>query len=172
MTLTFAAPWAGLAVPFDPHVLFDYFYAGFGIAATLLARSLAPLHRHPWAKPGAAGAMLAASLCIIAVPAAPEAAGALAVGAAVFGSFGFCTVLLMYNEAMVPLSLIRIALYSAASRFIVVPLAYLCQGLSGDRFAVVLVLLPLVAVGSLALAFRALPERETAARATPSSRSP
>ena len=92
MTLTFAAPWAGLAVPFDPHVLFDYLYAGFGIAATLLARSLAPLHRHPWAKPGAAGAMLAASLCIIAVPAAPEAAGALAVGAAVFGSFGFCTV--------------------------------------------------------------------------------
>lgn len=116
---------------------------------------------------GAAGAMLAASLCIIAVPAAPEAAGALAVGAAVFGSFGFCTVLLMYNETMVPLSLIRIALYSAASRFIVVPLAYLCQGLSGDRFAVVLVLLPLVAVGSLALAFRALPERETAARAYP-----
>lgn len=116
---------------------------------------------------GAAGAMLAASLCIIAVPAAPEAAGALAVGAAVFGSFGFCTVLLMYNEAMVPLSLIRIALYSAASRFIAVPLAYLCQGLSGDRFAVVLVLLPLVAVGSLALAFRALPERETAARAYP-----
>ena len=38
MTLTFAAPWAGLAVPFDPHVLFDYLYAGFGIAATLLAR--------------------------------------------------------------------------------------------------------------------------------------
>lgn len=167
MTLTFAAPGAGLAVPFDPHVLFDYLYAGFGIAATLLARSLAPLHRHPWAKPGAAGAMLAASLCIIAVPAAPEAAGALAVGAAVFGSFGFCTVLLMYNEAMVPLSLIRIALYSATSRFIAVPLAYLCQGLSGDRFAVVLVLLPLVAVGSLALAFRALPERETTPRAYP-----
>ena len=116
---------------------------------------------------GAAGAMLAASLCIIAVPAAPEAAGALAVGAAVFGSFGFCTVLLMYNEAMVPLSLIRIALYSATSRFIAVPLAYLCQGLSGDRFAVVLVLLPLVAVGSLALAFRALPERETTPRAYP-----
>lgn len=116
---------------------------------------------------GAAGAMLAASLCIIAVPAAPEAAGALAVGAAVFGFFGFCTVLLMYNEAMVPLSLIRIALYSAASRFIAVPLAYLCQGLSGDRFAVVLVLLPLVAVGSLALAFRALPERETTPRAYP-----
>lgn len=43
MTLTFAAPWAGLAVPFDPHVLFDYLYAGFGIAATLLARL--PLHR-------------------------------------------------------------------------------------------------------------------------------
>lgn len=47
------------------------------------------------------------------------------------------------------------------------PLAYLCQGLSGDRFAVVLVLLPLVAVGSLALAFRALPERETTPRAYP-----
>ena len=37
MTLTFAAPWAGLAVPFDPHVLFDYLYAGFGIAATPIA---------------------------------------------------------------------------------------------------------------------------------------
>ena len=55
----------------------------------------------------------------------------------------------------------------AASRFIAVPLVYLCQGLSGDRFAVVLVLLPLVAVGSLALAFRALPERETTPRAYP-----
>ena len=117
--------------------------------------------------------MLAASLCIIAVPAAPEAAGALAVGAAVFGSFGFGRCSARATRPLAPLSLIRIALYSAASRFIAVPLAYLCQGLSGDRFAVVLVLLPLVAVGSLALAFRALPQREATPRAYPKfSRSP
>lgn len=32
----------------------------------------------------------------------------------------------MFNEAIVPLSLVCIALYMAASRFIAVPLTYLC----------------------------------------------
>ena len=141
MTLTFAAP-AG-TVPGggpDPHMLFDYAYAAFGIAATVFARHFVPLHCRPWAKPGALVAMIAASLCIIAAPHAPDAAVVLSGASALLGAFGFCAVLLMFNEAIVPLSLVRIALYTAASRFIAVPLTYLCQGLSGDRMALVLVL--------------------------------
>ena len=73
----------------------------------------------------------------------------------------------MFNEAIVPLSLIRIALFTAASRFIAVPMTYLCQGLAGTRFALVLVLLPLLSLGCLALAFRSLPERERVVRPYP-----
>lgn len=168
MTLTFAAP-AGMPVPlaFDPHMVFDYVYAALGIAATIFARRLAPLHGQPWAKPAACVAMLAASLCIVSAPAAPNLAGGLGIAAAVLGAFGFCAVLLMYNEAIVPLSLMRIALYTAASRFIAVPITYLCQGLDAERLAAVLVLLPLISVGCLVLAFRQLPARDLAPRTYP-----
>ena len=95
-------------------------------------------------------AMLAASLCLIAAPEFPSAAVPLATAGALLGAFGFCAILLMFNEAIVPLSLIRIALFTAASRFIAVPMTYLCQGLAGTRFALVLVLLPLLSLGCLA----------------------
>lgn len=168
MTLTFAAPaGAPAALALDPHMVFDYVYAALGIAVTVFARRLAPLHGHPWAKPAACAAMLAASLCIIAAPAVPSLAGGLGLAAAVLGAFGFCAMLLMYNEAIVPLSLMRIALYTAASRFIAVPLTYLCQGLNAERLAAVLVLLPLISVGSLVLAFRQLPARDLAPKAYP-----
>ena len=168
MTLTFAAP-SGLLLelPFDPHTVFDYAYAGFGIAATLLARRIVPLNAHRWARFGSLAAMLAASLCLIAAPEFPSAAVPLAAAGALLGAFGFCAILLMFNEAIVPLSLIRIALFTAASRFIAVPMTYLCQGLAGTRFAVVLVLLPLLSLGCLVLAFRSLPEREREARPYP-----
>ncbi|MFR1167312.1 MAG: hypothetical protein ACLSDQ_06765 [Adlercreutzia equolifaciens] len=168
MTLTFAAP-SGLLLelPFDPHTVFDYAYAGFGIAATLLARRIVPLSSHHWARFGSLAAMLAASLCLIAAPEFPSAAVPLATAGTLLGAFGFCAILLMFNEAIVPLSLIRIALFTAASRFIAVPMTYLCQGLAGTRFALVLVLLPLLSLGCLALAFRSLPERERVVRPYP-----
>ena len=106
---------------------------GFGIAATLLARRIVPLNAHRWARFGSLAAMLAASLCLIAAPEFPSAAVPLAAAGALLGAFGFCAILLMFNEAIVPLSLIRIALFTAASRFIAVPLTYLCQGLSRRR---------------------------------------
>lgn len=168
MTLTFAAPNGPfLELPFDPHTVFDYAYAGFGIAATLLARRIVPLNAHRWARFGSLAAMLAASLCLIAAPEFPSAAVPLAAAGALLGAFGFCAILLMFNEAIVPLSLIRIALFTAASRFIAVPMTYLCQGLAGTRFALVLVLLPLLSLGCLVLAFRSLPEREREARPYP-----
>ncbi|MFR5827705.1 MAG: hypothetical protein ACLUE1_00800 [Adlercreutzia equolifaciens] len=131
--------------------------AVLGIAATLLARRIVPLSSHHWARFGSLAAMLAASLCLIAAPEFPSAAVPLATAGALLGAFGFCAILLMFNEAIVPLSLIRIALFTAASRFIAVPMTYLCQGLAGTRFALVLVLLPLLSLGCLALAFRSLP---------------
>lgn len=168
MTLTFAAPAAPFCeLPFDPHTVFDYIYAALGIAATLLARRIVPLHRRRWASFGGVAAMVGASLCVLAAPAYPGAAPALALAGAALGAFGFCAVLLMFNEAIVPLSLVRIALYTAASRFIAVPLTYLCQGLAGERLALVLVLLPLLSAGCLALAFRSLPERDRAAAPYP-----
>lgn len=153
-------------------MLFDYAYAAFGIAATVFARHFVPLHCRPWAKPGALVAMIAASLCIIAAPHAPDAAVVLSGASALLGAFGFCAVLLMFNEAIVPLSLVRIALYTAASRFIAVPLTYLCQGLSGDRMALVLVILPLAATASIAVAIRALPSGTVRLAPTRSSPSP
>ena len=161
MTLTFAAPEGiGVSVGFDPHTVFDYAYALTGILATVAASRIAPLHSQPWARPAALLAMLAASACMIAAPGAGEAAGAFLLVGAIAGAFGFCTTLLMFNEAIVPLSLVRIALYMAASRFIAVPLTYLCQGLAGERFSLVLVLLPVLSLVSLTLAFRQLPERD------------
>lgn len=141
--------------------------AVLGIAATLLARRIVPLSSHHWARFGSLAAMLAASLCLIAAPEFPSAAVPLATAGALLGAFGFCAILLMFNEAIVPLSLIRIALFTAASRFIAVPMTYLCQGLAGTRFALVLVLLPLLSLGCLALAFRSLPERERVVRPCP-----
>lgn len=168
MTLTFAAPAAPFCeLPFDPHTVFDYIYAALGIAATLLARRIVPLHQRRWASFGGVAAMVGASLCVLAAPAYPGAAPALAITGSALGAFGFCAVLLMFNEAIVPLSLVRIALYTAASRFIAVPLTYLCQGLSGERFALMLVLLPMLSASCLALAFRSLPERDRAATPYP-----
>lgn len=141
--------------------------AVLGIAATLLARRIVPLSSHHWARFGSLAAMLAASLCLIAAPEFPSAAVPLATAGTLLGAFGFCAILLMFNEAIVPLSLIRIALFTAASRFIAVPMTYLCQGLAGTRFALVLVLLPLLSLGCLALAFRSLPERERVVRPYP-----
>lgn len=141
--------------------------AVLGIAATLLARRIVPLNAHRWARFGSLAAMLAASLCLIAVSEFPSAAVPLATAGALLGAFGFCAILLMFNEAIVPLSLIRIALFTAASRFIAVPMTYLCQGLAGTRFALVLVLLPLLSLSCLALAFRSLPERERVVRPYP-----
>ena len=173
MTLTFAAPEeVAVSASFDPHVLFDYAFAAFGVAATLFARRIVPLHRQPWAKPAALGSMLSASLLIVIAPLFHSVGAALPMLAVILGAFGFCTVLLMFHEAVVPLSLVRIALYSAASRFIAVPLAYLCQGLSGNRFSLVLMLLPLASMGSLVLAFRSLPAQSTETPVYPKFRFP
>lgn len=161
MTLTFAAPEGiALSVGFDPHTVFDYAYALTGILATLAASRIAPLHAQPWARPAALLAILAASACMIGAPGAGDGAAPLLFAGAILGAFGFCTTLLMFNEAIAPLSLVRIALYMAASRFIAVPLTYLCQGLVGERFSLMLVLLPLLSLASLTLAFRQLPERD------------
>ncbi|MEY8313610.1 response regulator transcription factor [Adlercreutzia muris] len=158
MSLTFVGIDGGIG--FDPHAVFDYAYAAFGILATVFARRIAPLALQRWAFPSAAATMLAASLLIIAArffegPAAPFLALASVVGA-----FGFCSVLLMYNEAVVPLSLLRIALITAGSRFIAVPMTFVFQGLSGERLALMLFVLPAVSVSCLAYAYRALPERD------------
>ena len=150
MTLTAAPSGSHWSCPSIPIRVLDYAYAGFGIAATLLARRIVPLNAHRWARFGSLVAMLAASLCLIAAPEFPSAAVPLATAGALLGAFGFCAILLMFNEAIVPLSLIRIALFTAASRFIAVPMTYVCQGLAGTRFALVLVLLPLLSLGCLA----------------------
>lgn len=173
MTLTFAAPGeAAVSANFDPHVLFDYVFATFGVAATLLARHIVPLHRQPWAKLAALGSMIGASLLIVITPLFHNAGTVLPILAVVLGAFGFCSVLLMFHEAIVSLSLVRIALYSAASRFVAVPLTYLCQGLSGNRFSLILILLPLASMGSLVLAFRSSPTQNAKSPAYPKFRFP
>lgn len=159
MTLTFVSGEVP-PLPFDPHMLFDYVYVGFGILASLFARRLAPLNLQPWARPATLVALVSTSVCMLTAPVATTTAVPLSLAGAMLGGFGFCAILLMYSEAVVPLSLIRIALYTAASRFIAVPLTYLCQGLQGERFALVLVLLPFIAVGCLSFALRQLPERD------------
>lgn len=160
MTLTFAAPLYSAPVPFDPHTVFDYGYAIVGISVGLLARRIAPLQEQRWTKPLTLAAMLVSSACVLAAPSLPLQASALSVVAAVSGSLGFCLILLMVTEALVPLSLIRIALYTAASRFIAVPLVYLCEGLDEARLGIVVVALPIIALGCASFAYKSTPEAD------------
>lgn len=161
MTLTFASPTAVFA-PFnvDPHVLFDYVYVIAGVAVALLAHRVAPLQEHASAKALALGAMLASSACIIGASYAPEAAAVLQIIAALVGGCGFCLLLLLHSEALVPLGLVRIALYTAGSRFMAVPMVFFCEGLDDVRFNCALIVLPLVAVACVSYAYGTTPAED------------
>lgn len=160
MTLTFAEPAYIAPLPFDPHTIFDYGYAIVGIVVGLLARRIAPLQEQRWAKPMALIAMLLSSGCVLAVPVFELQAPILSIVGAVTGSLGFCLTLLLFSEALVPHSLVRIALYTAASRFIAVPLVFFCQGLDDMRLGIAIGVLPLVAIFCVSLAYRGTTEAD------------
>ena len=167
MTLTFAAPLHAANVPFDPHTVFDYGYAVVGVSVGLLARRIAPLQEQRWSKPFALTAMVVSSACMLIASAVPVWAAALSAVGSVMGAAGFCLTLLLVTEALVPLSLIRIALYTAASRFIAVPLVLLCEGLDEIRLGIVIAALPFIAIGCATLAYRSTSEADRPTGAYP-----
>ena len=167
MTLLFAAPRSDLNLGFDPHIIFDYSYVVVGVAIALLARRLSPLQEQPWSKAAAAGGMIAASLCVIASTVSSEYAVALGVIGALLGGLGFCVFLLLNSEALFPLSLIRILLYLAASRFFAVPIVFFCEGMDSVRFVFALIVLPLIATACVSFAYKCTPASERPPRVYP-----
>lgn len=158
LTLLFAEPAiASAAIPFNPHVFFDYSYALVGIAVALAARRIAPLQESRWAKPLALALCLIASTCMLAAARLPETAAPLSLCGAIAGGAGFLLIVLLNAEALVPLSLLRILLYWASSQFIAVPLAYFCQGLDQQRLELALFILPMIAVWCVSFAYKTAP---------------
>lgn len=162
-TLLFVAP-ASIAgpviLPFDPHAVFDILYAATGIALAVAAPRFAPLQETRLAKPITLAAIILATASMLAASAFPEAAVPLSIAGAILGGAGFCSFLLLHAEAMVPLSLIRIALYTAASRLVAVPIVYFCQGLDATRMALAAILLPIIAMGCVSFAYKSIPADE------------
>lgn len=168
MTLVFAAPDIYMQSDgLDPHIIFDYVYAATGVGIALLARRLSPLQEGRWAKPVSFGCMLAASLCALAASYFPDAHNAFVAFAAVFGGFGFCAFLLLNAEALMPLSLVRIALYTAGSRFIAVPLVFFCEGLDAIRLQLAILVLPAIAIACVSFAYKTTPVSERPKRSYP-----
>ncbi|OUO90582.1 hypothetical protein B5F40_06390 [Gordonibacter sp. An230] len=155
MTLTFATLPSAAAIAIDPHAVFDCAYALVGVACSLASRKLTPLQERTMPKRLALCAMTASSLLVVL--ANQTGFSFLNMGGAVFGGAGFCLVLLMYSEALVPLSLVRIALYTAASRFVAVPIAWMCQSDDPWRTAFALAILPIVAIACTRHAYASAP---------------
>lgn len=160
LTLLFADPAVAPLSPFDPHVPFDYSFALAGIGIALAARRVAPLQESRWAKPFALTLCIVASVCMLAASRSLELAAPLALAGAVAGGAGFLLIVLLNAEALVPLSLMRILLYQAASMLVAVPLTYLCQGLGQPQLALALFALPAIAVPCVSFAYRTTPEAE------------
>lgn len=160
VTLAVAAPALRLAAPFDLHDVFDYAMVLISIVVALAARRLVPLNATGVVRAVSAGAMVAASLALIAAGAAPLPEGApaaLAVLGAAFGGIGFGLFLVLWAEVLSCVSLIRIFLYTTASQLTAVVFVFFCGGLDGLRVACAMVALPVAAILCLRTAFRALP---------------
>lgn len=167
MTLIFAAPRVNLDLGFDPHIVFDYSYVVTGVAIALLARRLSPLQEQPWSKLVAAGGMIAASLCIITSTISNEYASTLSIVGALLGGISFCVFLLLNSETLFPLSIVRILLYLAASRFLAVPIVFFCEGMDDIRFMLALIILPLIATTCVAFSYNNTPVAERPPRVYP-----
>ncbi|MCU7584674.1 LuxR C-terminal-related transcriptional regulator [Adlercreutzia muris] len=160
VTLAVAAPALRLAAPFDLHDVFDCAMVLISIAVALAARRLVPLNATGAVRAVSAGAMVAASLALIAAGAAPLPEGAqaaLAVLGTALGGLGFGLFLVLWAEVLSCISLIRIFLYTTASQLAGVVFVFFCSGLDGLRVACAMVVLPVAAILCLRMAFRALP---------------
>lgn len=173
LTLLFAgasSPFAVIDLVIDPHLVFDIAYAACGALVAFNARKIRLLQSRHWAKHLAFFGMLLASLCYIIVPLMPQATftlSALASLAAFSGGVGFGLMGLLFSEAIVPLSLARIALYVASARFIAVPITFICSGLEGTRLSFALLILPTISVACSIYAFNQLPAEDKIEPAVP-----
>ena len=154
-------------LPFSPHVVFDYSYALVGIVVALAARRIAPLQESRWVKFATVFAGLAASASMIAAPSLSDAAVPLSIVGAVLGGTTFLLLVLLNAEALVPLSLIRILMYQAASKFIAVPLVYLSMGLDLPRLELVIFALPLISLACTSYSYTTTPVSERTKKTWP-----
>lgn len=168
VTLVFAAPGAYVQFDgFNPHILFDYVYAGVGVAVALAARHISPLQEEAWSKPLSLGSMLASAACVVAAAYFPEARSVLIVLFAGFGAIGFCLLGLLNSEALVSLNLVRIALCIAGARLFAVSLVFFCDGLDDMRLRLAIVLLPVISVACVSFAYSTTPVSERPKRSYP-----
>ena len=168
LNLLFAEPsLPQVALPFDPHVIFDYSYALIGIAVALAARKIAPLQESTWVKALTILLAITSSVSMIVAPRLAEAAPALSIIGAITGGITFLSLVLLNAEALLPLSLIRILMYQAASKFIAVPIVYLAMGLDQARLELVIVALPFISLACTSYSYTTTPVSERTKKTWP-----
>lgn len=164
LTLTYSAPSVALPSPTLAHYdLFDYAYCVTSLLIALLARRIVPICEARWAKPASLGCMLVAScLCIATMtiyrlPSMQQATGMtpamLACGSVVAG-VGFALFLLLWSEALSTLSVRRIVIQLAASQILAAAILFFCQDLGTLRMGIAILVLPLLAILSIARAYQ------------------
>lgn len=156
LSFVFVEPGAAAGALALPHDLFDWAFAGLSVAIVLGARRLVPLSDKPWIYGAMLVAMLVASGCSIAGMGQPLP-GVLTVAGALLGGAAYSVYLAVNAEAFAGVSLLRIVLYLSGSRVLASFMAYILAGIDGGRMAVILVVMPCVAVALVRVAYSSLP---------------
>lgn len=166
LTLVIASPLpaGSTSIPFDMHGLFDYFYSGLSLAIAIFAQKLAPLSRRTWLYPTSFVLMVIPAALYVAAKSAVLPTAPSAAGAAIMGGLGYALMFLLWSETIARFSLAKIAIFLSGSQAFATLVVYYCQGLSDDRLASIVMLLPLISAGAMYLAAKRPDEPERTRR--------
>ncbi|MCI8367509.1 MAG: hypothetical protein HFJ66_07965 [Eggerthellaceae bacterium] len=158
VALLFANPAIALPGPFafpTPHMVFDLGYVLLAIAMVFIARKVVPLGEHAWPAWTALALMVAASACYLlsVFPMAGAPVGALALASAVLGGAGFVLFSLLNAEAYATLSTLRMVLCLSLAYVLGSLVAFFGNGMAPLQLAVLVLLLPVIAVACIRVAF-------------------
>lgn len=74
---------------------------------------------------------------------------------ALMGGLGFGSFLLLWAEALAPLSIVKIALFSSGSQVFAVILVFFCQGMAHTQLIAATIVLPFIALAAVSHAHNA-----------------
>lgn len=149
LTLLFAAPALPEQADLDAHRVFDIALTVICVAVALNARRIAPLSSTRWIRPLIGISMVGSSLLSIASALMPSAAMPFAFAGALMGGLGFGSFLLLWAEALAPLSIVKIALFSSGSQVFAVILVFFCQGMAHTQLIAATIVLPFIALAAV-----------------------
>ena len=155
VTLVFVNPGAAVAAPLS-HDLFDVAFALSNCAVACFARRLVPLSGGRWSHLATLCGMAAVST-VFAVGLRGGLPDGLEVAASLLGGASYAMFLLLNAEIYASMSLLRIVLYLSGTRVVSSFLMFLFETADGLRLAVLLAVLPFLAVGLGRMAYRSLP---------------